>query len=90
VALAADADRWRRQLGGILAADIPSERSWYKVDNTDIPVVTEDANRVVRPLSYYSPIVKKMEAMRQVRLYVKPEDRERAEQLLAKVERRKK
>jgi hypothetical protein len=31
-----------------------------------------------------------MEAMRQVRLYVKPEDRERAEQLLAKVERRKK
>lgn len=83
-------DRWRKQLGGILTADIPSERSWYKVDNTDIPVVTEDAKRLVRPLSYYSPIVKKMETMRQVRLYVKPEDRENAEQRLAKVERRKK
>jgi HD superfamily phosphohydrolase len=83
-------NRWRKQLAEVLVADIPSERSWYKVDNTDIPVVTEDAKRVVRPLSYYSPIVKKMEAMRQVRLYVKPEDREKAEQLLAKLERRKK
>jgi uncharacterized protein len=83
-------DRWRRQLGALLAAEIPSKRSWYKVDNTDIPVVTEDANLVVRPLSYYSPIVKKMETMRQVRLYVKSDDRQKAEELIARVERGKK
>jgi hypothetical protein len=74
----------------LLAAEIPSKRSWYKVDDTDIPVVTEDANLIVRPLSYYSPIVKKMETMRQVRLYVKSDDRNKAEELIAKVERGKK
>jgi HD superfamily phosphohydrolase len=83
-------ERWRRQLGGLLVAEIPSKRSWYKVDDTDIPVVTEDANLAVRPLSYYSPIVKKMETMRQVRLYVRGDDRNKAEELIAKVERGKK
>jgi HD superfamily phosphohydrolase len=78
--------QWRSKLGALLAAEIPSNRSWYKVDDTDIPVVTEDTRQIVRPLSYYSPIVKKMEAMRQVRIYVKKEDRIRANELIAKVE----
>ena len=82
--------QWRSQLGSLLAAEIPSNRSWYKVDDTDIPVVSEDTKLFVRPLSYYSPIVKKMEAMRQVRLYVREQDRIKAEEIIAKLERPKK
>lgn len=80
-------DAWRAALGTRLAADISSGKSWYKMDDTDVPVVTEDARRIVRPLSYYSPIVPKMGQMQIVRLYVRSEDRERCEVELLRIER---
>jgi hypothetical protein len=68
-------ERWREILGDRKAADISSAKSWYKIGDTDVPVVSEDDRRVVRPLSHYSPIVTQMGEMRQVRLYVRAEDR---------------
>jgi HD superfamily phosphohydrolase len=82
-------ERWRKALGELLAAELPSNRSWYKVDDTDIAVVSEDGRNTVAPLSFLSPIVRKMGQMRQVRLYVRNEDRKEAERRLAKVERKR-
>jgi HD superfamily phosphohydrolase len=78
--------KWRTALGDKIAADIPSEKSWYKIGDTDVPVVSEDGRRVVRPLSHFSPIVTRMGQMRQVRLYVRSGDRATCEAQLRAVE----
>jgi len=39
-------------------------------------------DRSARPLSYYSNIVKNIGDVKQIKIYVKPEDRSRAEEVL--------
>jgi len=81
--------RWREALGDDVAAELSSERSWYKLDDTDIPVVSADAQRRVRTLSSYSPLIRGMKKMQQVRLYVDDMKRADCEQRLAKIETRR-
>lgn len=76
--------RWRRALSGFSLVEVSSVKSWYKVDDTDIPVVAEDGSSAVHPLSSYSPIVRRMERMRMIRLYVPPECRYEAFEKLEK------
>lgn len=71
--------RWRAALGDLVAAEIPAEKSWYKTGPLDIPIVSEDDRRRVRPLSDYSSIVGKMKPVQLIRLYVRNEDRDAAE-----------
>jgi hypothetical protein len=78
--------RWRHALGDLLAAELPSSRSWYKLDDTDIPIVSDDGRGRVTRLSLLSPIVKRMGQMRQVRLYTRAEDRREAERRLARID----
>jgi HD superfamily phosphohydrolase len=57
-------------------------KSWYKVDDTDIPVVGDGDTARVLPLSKLSPIVGSVKATRRVSLFATPE---RARDVRAKV-----
>jgi len=48
-------------------------KSWYKVDETDIQVVSETEGGPVRPLSVFSPMINSLKATRRVSLYARPE-----------------
>lgn len=64
-------------LGGL---EISSTSSWYKFDDTDIPVLTD--NGKVVPLSKRSPIVGKIAKMHQIRFYVQKEKLEEAKKCI--------
>jgi uncharacterized protein len=68
-------EKWRQVLGDLLKAEIPAEKSWYKVGPTDIPIITEERSPRVIPLSEMSSTVKNIDPVHQVRLYVRREDR---------------
>lgn len=70
-------ERCRAALGVLLAAEGSAEKSWYKVDKDDIPIFDERSGQVL-PLSRYSSFVAKVEPIRQVLLYVRPEHVEEA------------
>jgi uncharacterized protein len=48
-------------------------KSWYKIDRTDIPIVSETDGGKIRPLSEYSPMVKNLRPIRRISLYALPE-----------------
>lgn len=76
---------WKQKLGALLAAEIPAEKSWYKVGSTDIPVMIKSGrNQQVKPLSEFSSVISNMEPIRQTLLYARPEHKEQAERLLEK------
>lgn len=59
---------------------------WYKLNTEEESkeiVIIKGLNREVSPLSTYSSIVKNMGEVKQIRVYVKPEDREKALGVLA-------
>ncbi len=58
-------------------------KSGYKVGPPDILIVSEEKTPEVRPLSRHSSVVRNLKPVKQVRLYVRAEDRERAEQRLS-------
>ena len=64
------------KLGSLVVATRHSEKSWYKVGATDIPVCSAMGNTLdVRPLSKISRIVKLIEeSSGENYLYVRPED----------------
>ena len=74
----AQLDRWRGELGHLLATEIPAEKSWYKMGSADIQVLEETPGGKVTPLSKYSSAVKNLQAVRQIRLYARREDRDEA------------
>jgi uncharacterized protein len=69
--------RWRTALARrkLLAAEISAEKSWYKAGPADIQIRAETPRFEVEPLSKYSSVVGNMKAIRQVRLYSRPEHR---------------
>lgn len=84
-AQARETDRVRQKLGK-LAVELSSERSWYKLDETDVRIRLDDGRS--RPLSAISPIVKRMGSLRQVRFYVPAEDVEEVRRRITKTRRR--
>ena len=67
--------------------DTPAEaKSWYKIkDDEEIKIITEKGG-VIKPLSEYSVIVKSLKKQfAKSRLYVKPEDKNKAENLIKEV-----
>ncbi len=76
-------ERWRSTLAELLAAERLAEKSWYRPGTADIPVVTEDARSLAIPLSQLSAVVRNIGGIRQVRLFVRREDRDCAEARLS-------
>jgi HD superfamily phosphohydrolase len=71
-------DKWRTALGGLLAAEIPAEKSWHKTGPADVQILTEAPKQQVKPLSDYSSVVKNIQPVREVRLYARPDRRDEA------------
>ena len=69
---------WREALGDLLAAEMRAEKSWYKVGAADIQVLAKTPKPSVAALSNYSSVVGNIDPIRQVRLYARPENREKA------------
>ncbi len=72
----------REELGGLVAAEIPAEKSWYNTRSSDIPIFTENPVRERKPLSAFSSVASSIKPIHQIRLYVKAEEREKANQRL--------
>lgn len=68
----------RSALGPLLAKEILAEKSWYKVGPADIQILTDTPKRSIAALSDYSSVVGKIDPIRQVRLYARPENRDKA------------
>jgi HD superfamily phosphohydrolase len=75
----------RGTLGAILLAEERAGKSWYKVDRTEIPVVSERAGQRVFPLSQFSPVIANLKATGSIILYTSSEDAARARELVRKV-----
>lgn len=65
-----------------------TEHSWYKLDTDDKEdkeiMIICDLGRMARPLSHpkFSSIVRNMGKIKQIRIYVRPEDRKKAQEAL--------
>jgi HD superfamily phosphohydrolase len=66
-------DRVRAGMGDLAAFEASAGKSWYKVDNTDIPVVSDTEGRPVRPLSALSPVMKNLTPTGKIMLFSRPE-----------------
>ena len=71
------------KLGKLLAAEIPAEKSWYGgAGSSEILVHMETAEREQKPLSAFSSVASSIKPIRQIRLYARAEDQEKAKRLL--------
>ena len=75
-------ERIKSRLGSIVVAVEDASKNWYKMGSTDIPVVSDIDPESVRPLSWYSNLVRSMKANNQVLLYVRPEDSDEARRIV--------
>lgn len=73
-------DRIKKKLGNLVVAEESARKSWYKTDNTDIPVYMQGR---VQPLSKISRAIANLQENNQVKLYVDKASQEEAERLLA-------
>ncbi|MFI5421489.1 MAG: HD domain-containing protein [Nitrososphaerales archaeon] len=75
-------DEVKSRLGDLVAAEEESSKSWYKTGAPDIPVVNDIDPGTVLPLSRYSNVVLNMKPTNQVFLYVRPEQSEKAGEIV--------
>ena len=78
-------DRWRDALGELLVSEEHADKSWYKIEK-DIPILCEEEYPKVRLLSRFSSFVSKIESIKQIKLYVKKEDKDEANRRLQGLE----
>lgn len=72
------------QKAGVEFYEDRSEKLWYELNyskngDKEVMVIAPGSGRSARPLSYYSSIVKNIGDVKQIRIYVWPQDRARAE-----------
>lgn len=83
-----EVDRVKRKLKSrnIWFYEDKAEHSWYKLDTDDKEdkeiMIICDPDRMARPLSQFSSIVNHMGKIKQIRIYVRPEDRKKAQEAL--------
>lgn len=75
----------KMKLGALVVAEEEAAKSWYKTGPGDIPVVSSVDPNTVLPLSKYSNVVLNMRANNQVLLYVKPEEANKANEIVREV-----
>jgi HD superfamily phosphohydrolase len=72
-------ERVKEALGPLFRAEEPAEKSWYKLGPVeDILVIGETPGRTIRPLSSYSGVVRGLQAINKVMVYVRREDKDAA------------
>ena len=64
------------------------EKSWYKVDETDIPIQSDNPGRMIVPLSKLSSVIAGLKPIRKRMAYCSPEDKEYTQRIVAQKEGR--
>lgn len=77
------------ELGSLVQAVVPAEKSWYKVDETDILVQSDNPGREIVPLSRLSSVVAGLKPIRKQMVYCSPEDKPQALEIIANKDGRK-
>jgi HD superfamily phosphohydrolase len=83
-------DRVRQKLGSLLVAEERADKSWYKLGQTDIPIVSDNPGAAVEPLSKYSSFVQRLRPIGKVMLFSTKENVDQARALIKKALERKK
>jgi HD superfamily phosphohydrolase len=78
-------ERVRAELGSLIRAEGRPEKSWYKLGTTDIPIVSDNPDKAVSPLSRHSDVVANLAPIGKVMLYCRKEDVEQARQRVQKI-----
>jgi uncharacterized protein len=78
--------RVRTALGDLLKSEAMSETSTYKLGKPDIPIVSDNPGRAVRPLSGYSSVVRGLQPVGKTMLYCRKEDVDEAKRRVAAAE----
>jgi HD superfamily phosphohydrolase len=78
--------RVKDALGGLLQAEETSGTSTYKLGKPDIPIVSDNPGKAVKPLSEYSSVVRGLQPVRKTMLYCHKEDMEEAKKRVAAAE----
>jgi hypothetical protein len=79
--------RVRKCLSALLRSEGRADKSWYKVGNPDIPVVSDNPDRQVAPLSGYSPLVGRLRPIDKTMLFCDSADVEEARRRIQAVGR---
>jgi len=79
-------------LGDLVAAKKPFKTSTYKLEASDVSVVSDDGNQRVMPLSHHSCVVRDLNqhALEIVRLYSTPENAKAARAKVASLQEKRK
>ena len=77
----------REALGDLLKADETSGTSTYKLGKPDIPIVSENPRREVKPLSAYSSVVQGLKSVGKTMLYCQKKDVEEARERVKNAEK---
>lgn len=77
------------QLGDKVRAVEAAEKSWYKVDETDVPVQSDNPGNQVIPLSRLSSVIAGLKPIRRRMAFCSPEDQEDARQIVNNLRKNK-
>jgi len=77
------------QLGDKVRAVEDAEKSWYKVDETDVPVQSDNPGNQVIPLSRLSSVIAGLKPIRRRMAFCAPEDKEDARRIVNNLRRNK-
>ena len=77
------------QYWDMVKAIVPAEKSWYKVDETDIPIRSDNAAKQIVPLSKLSSVITGLKPIRKRMVYCSPDDKTEALELVGKMEGKK-
>ena len=69
-------------LGELVQEVVPAEKNWYKVDETDIPVQSDNPGHPVLPLSQLSSVIAGMRPIRKRMAFCKHEDQLLAQNMI--------
>jgi HD superfamily phosphohydrolase len=83
----ADLSRFERiceALGDRVQVVVPAEKSWYKVDETDIPIQSDNPGGRIVPLSKLSSVVAGLRPIRKQMVFCSPADQAEARDIVEK------
>ena len=80
----------REELRELIVAEETADKSWYKLGQTDISIVSDNPGRNVAPLSKYSSVVQQLRPIGKVMLFCLKEKVVAARERIQKVMERKK
>jgi hypothetical protein len=71
-------------LGNLVCTIEHASKSWYKIDETDIPIQSDNPNQSIAPLSNHSEVIAGLRPIGKRSVFCKPEESEKAREIIRK------